>query len=54
LLRGRVLDFQRHFAQLGPDLDKILASTDKIASRGARIEGAGLEEQREPDGALTE
>jgi DNA recombination protein RmuC len=51
-LRGRVLDFQRHFAQLGPDLDKILASTDKIASRGARIEDAGLEERSEPDGAL--
>jgi DNA recombination protein RmuC len=51
-LRGRVLDFQRHYAQLGPDLDKILASTDKIASRGARIEGAGLEERKEPDGAL--
>jgi DNA recombination protein RmuC len=51
-LRGRVLDFQRHFAQLGPDLDKVLASTDKIASRGARIEGAGLEERTETDGAL--
>jgi DNA recombination protein RmuC len=51
-LRGRVLDFQRHYAQLGPDLDKILASTDKIASRGARIEGAGLEEQKEADRAL--
>jgi DNA recombination protein RmuC len=51
-LRGRVLDFQRHFGQLGPDLDKILASTDKIASRGARIEGAGLEERKEADGTL--
>jgi DNA recombination protein RmuC len=51
-LRGRVLDFQRHFAQLSPDLEKILASADKIASRGARIESAGLEEQKEPDGAL--
>jgi DNA recombination protein RmuC len=51
-LRGRVLDFQRHFTQLGPDLDKILASTDKIAGRGARIEGAGLDEQKEADSAL--
>jgi DNA recombination protein RmuC len=51
-LRGRVADFQRRFTQLGPDLEKILLSTDKIASRGARIEGAGLEERAEPDGAL--
>jgi DNA recombination protein RmuC len=52
-LRGRVLDFQRHFGQLGPDLDKILMSADKIASRGARIEGTGLEEREdEPAGGL--
>ena len=51
-LRGRVLDFQRHFTQLGPDLDKILASADKIASRGARIEGVELEERKEPADAL--
>jgi DNA recombination protein RmuC len=51
-LRGRVLDFQRHFGQLGPDLDKILTSTDKIATRGSRIEDAGLEETSGPDGAL--
>jgi DNA recombination protein RmuC len=51
-LRGRVLDFQRHFVQLSPDLEKILASTDKIASRGARIEDAGLEHGKAPDGAL--
>jgi DNA recombination protein RmuC len=51
-LRGRVLDFQRHFTQLGPDLDKILASADKIASRGARIEGVELEERKEAADAL--
>ncbi len=41
-LRGRVLDFQRHFVQLGPSLDKILVSADKIASRAGRIEGVEL------------
>ncbi|MBI4724919.1 MAG: DNA recombination protein RmuC [Rhodomicrobium sp.] len=51
-LRGRVLDFQRHFGQLGPDLEKILTSTDKIARRGERIEGLELEERKEPPGAL--
>lgn len=47
-LRGRVLDFQRHFAQLGPDLEKILSSADKIAGRGARIDGVALDEGTEP------
>ena len=51
-LRGRVLDFQRHFTQLGPDLEKIIVSTDKIASRGARIEGVELEEPKVPGKAL--
>ncbi len=45
-LRVRVVEFQRHFTQLGPDLDKILVSTDKIASRGERIEGLELEERK--------
>ena len=47
-LKARVLDFQRHFAQLGPDLEKIMVSADKIAGRGARIEGVELEERKEP------
>jgi DNA recombination protein RmuC len=51
-LRGRVLDFQRHFTQLSPDLEKILASTDKIAGRAGRIEGLELEERKEPPSAL--
>jgi DNA recombination protein RmuC len=46
-LRDRVLDFQRHFGQLGPDLDKILTSTDKIANRGQRIEGLDVEDRQE-------
>ncbi len=50
-LRGRVLDFQRHLAQLAPDLEKILASTDKIAGRAGRIEGVELE-RKEPTAAL--
>lgn len=45
-LRERVLDFQKHYGQLGPDLEKILTSTDKIASRGRRIEGVELDEPR--------
>ncbi len=43
-LRDRVLDFQRHYGQLGPDLEKILISTEKIASRGRRIEDLELED----------
>ncbi len=41
-LRERVLDFQRHYVQLGPSLDKILVSADKIANRAGRIEGVEL------------
>jgi DNA recombination protein RmuC len=51
-LRERVLDFQRHFGLLGPDLEKILTSTDKIANRGRRIEGLDVEDRKEPAGAL--
>ncbi|MFY9639464.1 MAG: DNA recombination protein RmuC [Rhodomicrobium sp.] len=51
-LRGRILDFQRHYAQLGPDLEKIVASADKIAGRAARIDGVELEARKEPGDAL--
>jgi DNA recombination protein RmuC len=51
-LRDRVLDFQRHFGQLGPDLEKILTSSDKIASRGRLIEGLEVEDRQEPAGLL--
>jgi len=37
-LRERVLDMQRHYGQLGEDVEKILTSSDKIASRGRKIE----------------
>ena len=52
-LKARVLDLQRHFGQLGPDVEKILASTDKIASRAARIDGLEVEDRKTPQDALT-
>jgi hypothetical protein len=33
-------------------VEKILASTDKIASRAGRIEGIEVEERKEPQDAL--
>ena len=47
-LRERVLDLQRHFGQANTDIDKILTSSDRIASRGRKIENldfAGEPEQ---------
>ena len=43
-LRERVLDLQRHFGQANDDIDKILTSSDKIASRGRKIEALEFEE----------
>ncbi len=43
-LKERVLDFQKHFGLLGGDVEKIVTSTDKIASRGHKIENLDLEE----------
>jgi DNA recombination protein RmuC len=37
-LRERVLDLQRHFGQANQDIEKILTSSERIASRGHRIE----------------
>jgi DNA recombination protein RmuC len=37
-LNERTLDFQKHFAGLGGDLDKMKTSAEKIASRGRKIE----------------
>ena len=42
-LKDRVLDLQRHFGLLGSDVEKILTSTDKIASRGGKIESLDFE-----------
>ena len=43
-LKERVLDFQKHFGLLGGDVEKILTSTDKIASRGQKIEDLDFEQ----------
>ncbi|HET7851382.1 MAG TPA: DNA recombination protein RmuC, partial [Methyloceanibacter sp.] len=37
-LRERVLDLQRHFGQANEDIEKILTSSERIASRGHKIE----------------
>lgn len=46
--RDRVLDLQRHFGQANKDIDKILISTDKLTSRGMKIEQVELEEDQTP------
>ncbi len=46
-LRDRVIDLQRHFGQAGQDIEKLLISSQKIASRGARIEQVELGEEAE-------
>lgn len=42
-LRERVLDLQRHFGQANQDIEKILTSSERIASRGHRIESLDFE-----------
>jgi DNA recombination protein RmuC len=42
--RERVLDLQRHFGQANQDIEKILTSSEKIASRGRKIETLEFEE----------
>ena len=42
--RERVLDLQRHFGQANEDIEKILTSSEKIASRGRKIETLDFEE----------
>jgi DNA recombination protein RmuC len=46
-LAGRIVEFQRRFGQLAPDLDKILAGANKIADRGRRIDSLEVEEGKE-------
>jgi DNA recombination protein RmuC len=43
-LNERVLDFQKHFGLLGADVEKIVTSTNKIASRGQKIEDLDFEQ----------
>jgi DNA recombination protein RmuC len=42
-LRERVLDLQRHFGQANTDIEKILTSSDRINSRGRKIEALEFE-----------
>jgi len=42
-LRERVLDLQRHFGQANQDIEKILTSSERIASRGHKIENLEFE-----------
>ena len=46
-LRERVLDLQRHFGQANQDIEKILTSSERIAARGAKIEGLEFEGEAE-------
>ena len=40
--RERVLDLQRHFGQANDDIDKILTSSERIASRGQQDRELGF------------
>jgi DNA recombination protein RmuC len=42
-LRERALDLQRHFGQANEDIEKILTSSDRISSRGRKIESLDFE-----------
>src|SRR5215813_990440 len=42
-LHERVLDLQRHFGQANEDIEKILTSSDRISSRGRKIESLDFE-----------
>ena len=47
-LRDRVLDLQRHFGQANTDIEKILTSSDRVASRGRKIETLDFGAEPEP------
>lgn len=46
--RERVLDLQRHFGQANQDIEKILTSSERIASRGRKIETLEFEDGAQP------
>ncbi|MGB6767321.1 MAG: DNA recombination protein RmuC [Methyloceanibacter sp.] len=50
-LRERVLDLRRHFGQANQDIEKILTSSERIASRGSRIENLEFEGEGQAAGA---
>ena len=43
-LKERVQNLQRHFGQANKDMDQILTSTDKVMSRGQKIEALEFDE----------
>jgi DNA recombination protein RmuC len=51
-LRERVLDLQRHFGQANQDIEKILNSSERIASRGSRIENLEFDGEGQSAGAV--
>ena len=53
-LRDRVLDLQKHFGQTAKDIDRILISTDKVTSRGRRIEQVELEDDEVEGAAVSD
>ena len=44
-LRERVLKLQQHFGQAGKDIELVLTSSEKITSRGRRIETLDFEDE---------
>ncbi len=44
-LRERVLKLQQHFGQTGKDIEQVLTSSEKITSRGRRIETLDFEDE---------
>lgn len=44
-LRERVLNLQRHFGQANKDIEQVLTSSEKITSRGRKIETLDFEEE---------
>jgi DNA recombination protein RmuC len=46
--RDRVFDLQRHFGQANADIEKILTSSEKITSRGRKIENLEFEGDEAP------
>lgn len=47
-LRDRVLKLQQHFGQAGKDIEMVLTSSEKITSRGRKIENLEFEEEARP------
>lgn len=48
-LRERTLNLQRHFGQVGGDVEQILVSTQKIVRRGGRIDAVAVDGEALPE-----